>query len=91
MRISMHQVYDPHYRETDSVLIVRDYPPDRSRVRIPRVIEPFDELDARSLSRSEDSRSIYYGRRMPTERGKIFKVRKVIRVDVEPPPRNWTD
>ena len=23
----LFQVYDPHYRESDSVLIVRDYPP----------------------------------------------------------------
>jgi hypothetical protein len=82
-----NQVFDPHYHETDSVLIVRDFPPDRSRVRIPRIVDSLEQLDARSLSHSEDSRSVYYGRRMPTERGKIFKVREVTGSDEHVPEK----
>ena len=49
---------------------------DRSRVRGPRGVESMEELDTRSLARSEDSRTIYYGRKMPTEKGRIFKVKQ---------------
>ncbi len=62
-------------------MIVRDYPRSHQRLGDNASIQhrqhgnrSFDELDVGSLARSEDSRSIYYGRRMPTEKGKIFKV-----------------
>jgi len=73
------QIYDPNYQD-ESIVIVRDYPrsqpirfPDNLSLRNqPR--SRMEELDAGSLGRSEDSRSVYYARRMPTEKGKIFKV-----------------